>query len=630
VAEVSIELTNTTGSSIVLEQLGDSIPASGSILITDSNRLWQVMGDPQLQALIGSGSIVVGTAGTQLSDPGAKTSAQSNAIIQNLHDLDIKHNLSATVAPTGGDDENAGYAVGSLWMVNGPGGRDMYWCVRETAGSAEWIQVSTFFRYSVGPDGSNAVFRDENTGGTAIQSAIDAAFAGGGGIVPILPGSYSGAIFLRAGVALAGISEEPQFTTPAVNILGGALFLPAAFEGSSMVNLRVTGGLTIGGAGPGFFRATRCRFVSAGGDAVEVSQTSVIEGITSTVIFDDCEIFSTSGSSSVSAMTINTTGQVRCINNCTVERTNALGQLVPSFQGIQIAFGQLDFQDSRLVGLLNTLPAGPGVPGTGVLRAFSSYFLGGSSAGSLSALTFGGTGGTSRVEDCAIESLHTPAISITDALDIPAVAGLTFPSGDSAGVGVGDPPGGDFRDFKIDRQGWNYVTQFFLLAKANEARQRGVAAMTQASGSFASPGDNQYFREVLRAVVAPSGSGSSTASLLNDGAEPFIIEPGKQYSWELFVQGLDTANFPGPNSVTFRQTGICYRRPGSPAAIATFTTSIIDSTGTPSLLLLPPLVVSIGPDDYWDVRVTNASLSTGYNCNARLHVIEIPGVLPEA
>ena len=51
----------------------------------------------------------------------------------------VKHNYSATAAPTTGDDVDDGYGVGSMWVdVTGDA---VYFCVDATAGAAVWKQV---------------------------------------------------------------------------------------------------------------------------------------------------------------------------------------------------------------------------------------------------------------------------------------------------------------------------------------------------------------------------------------------------------------------------------------------------------------------------------------------------------
>lgn len=54
---------------------------------------------------------------------------------------ELKHNFSATAAPTGTDDSSAGYAVGSIWIdVTGD---KVYICYDATASSALWQEVGS-------------------------------------------------------------------------------------------------------------------------------------------------------------------------------------------------------------------------------------------------------------------------------------------------------------------------------------------------------------------------------------------------------------------------------------------------------------------------------------------------------
>ncbi len=129
-AQPTIILRNTTGSAIDLVQLAVSIPAAGSVTVTDFDRTDEVLNDEQLSGLIDSGDIEATLDGDAL------TSEQTIAQIRPLHALDIKHDLGAVVAPTVTDDADAGYQVGSIWIDTVT---DIsYLCLDDTAGAAIW------------------------------------------------------------------------------------------------------------------------------------------------------------------------------------------------------------------------------------------------------------------------------------------------------------------------------------------------------------------------------------------------------------------------------------------------------------------------------------------------------------
>ncbi len=129
-AQPTIILTNTTLNAIDLVQLAATIPASGSVTITDFDLVEEVLNDPQLSGLIDAGDVTATVAGKVL------TSEQTKARVTSLHALDIKHNLAGIVAPTVTDDAANGYQVGSVWV-------DVvtdiaYTCLDSTTNAAVW------------------------------------------------------------------------------------------------------------------------------------------------------------------------------------------------------------------------------------------------------------------------------------------------------------------------------------------------------------------------------------------------------------------------------------------------------------------------------------------------------------
>jgi hypothetical protein len=160
----TIILVNTTGSAIELKQLAVTVPASGSLTVTDFDRPDEILNDDQLQGFLDSGDITVTFNGDAL------TSEQSKAKIQPITQLDILHNLGATVDPTVSDDDTAGYSVGSVWL-NTTAGRG-YRCFDDATGAAVWI-LDAPVTGATGPTGPQGV-----TGATGATG--DTGATGGG------------------------------------------------------------------------------------------------------------------------------------------------------------------------------------------------------------------------------------------------------------------------------------------------------------------------------------------------------------------------------------------------------------------------------------------------------------------
>jgi len=120
----TIILDNTTASDIVLRQLAVTVPASGSYTVSDFNSPSEILNDEELQTALDAGDITVTYMAVVL------TLEQSKALIQPITALDIKHNLTAVVPPGVGDDDAAGYSVGSNWIDTV--GESAFQCVDDT------------------------------------------------------------------------------------------------------------------------------------------------------------------------------------------------------------------------------------------------------------------------------------------------------------------------------------------------------------------------------------------------------------------------------------------------------------------------------------------------------------------
>jgi hypothetical protein len=125
-----IILRNTTVSDITLRQLAVTVPASGSITVSNFDFTYEILNDIELQGFLDSGDIEVTVDGDVL------TSGQSQAKIAPLHGLDILHNLTAVVDPGVSDDDTAGYSVGSVWVNTNT--VSSFRCVDDSTGAAVW------------------------------------------------------------------------------------------------------------------------------------------------------------------------------------------------------------------------------------------------------------------------------------------------------------------------------------------------------------------------------------------------------------------------------------------------------------------------------------------------------------
>lgn len=133
-------LVNTTGSPIVLIDLGLTIPGSGTKDATGPDgdvSVSDLFNDPQLNALVDAGTVTLN------ADAVVLTSEQSKAVIvpQRSTLAQILHNETATADPAVSDDADDGYSAGSLW-VNVTAGR-YYLCLSATVGAANWQLVAS-------------------------------------------------------------------------------------------------------------------------------------------------------------------------------------------------------------------------------------------------------------------------------------------------------------------------------------------------------------------------------------------------------------------------------------------------------------------------------------------------------
>lgn len=159
-----ITLVNQTASPIVFSQLGVEVPASGSINVTglgsDITTVGSLFDDLELQSQLDLGNITIEVDGVPL------TSAQSQAKLSALNPIDIQHNFSATTDPTVGDDDTAGYSIGSRWINTTS--ETTFVCLDASSGAASWQLVVL----ASGNDTSAYFEAYDAAGGTAVGGTL--------------------------------------------------------------------------------------------------------------------------------------------------------------------------------------------------------------------------------------------------------------------------------------------------------------------------------------------------------------------------------------------------------------------------------------------------------------------------
>jgi hypothetical protein len=114
----------------------DDLAAATTLAGTDKNMIAQ--GDAVLKrtTLTAIRNWIAGTLAA-VATSGAKADVGLGNVANTLH------NLSASGAPSAGDDVNAGYSVGSLWLW--PAASRLWRAVGVSAGAAVWIEVSNYY-----------------------------------------------------------------------------------------------------------------------------------------------------------------------------------------------------------------------------------------------------------------------------------------------------------------------------------------------------------------------------------------------------------------------------------------------------------------------------------------------------
>jgi len=229
----AIQLDNATASLIPLVQLGIDVPASGSILATDSVLVDDVVNDPELNAFIDAGDI------TLTVDAVVLTEEQSKAYIGYDRVLD---NDSAAAAPTVNDDADAGYRVKSMWIDTT--NDSAYICVDATNGAAVWVPAgpppaitTTSINWvdKAGNDGTATSDRFDLPWLT-IGAALTASTSGD--VVMVRPGTYAeSGLTVPVGVSLIG---EGSFLVTTLGDAAAVSHVITLLDGSYMQGFAVT------------------------------------------------------------------------------------------------------------------------------------------------------------------------------------------------------------------------------------------------------------------------------------------------------------------------------------------------------------------------------------------------------
>lgn len=142
---------------------------------------------------------------------GATTISADDIIdLRSMGETKVKHNYSATAAPTTGDDADDGYGVGSIWIDLT--GDDVYMCVDATAGAAVWNGL--------------------NSGGGS------GAFTG-----DILPSTCEARLTLETGVAISTTDQTAKTTIYLTPYRGNVIALydgSSAWEGHALTEISLS------------------------------------------------------------------------------------------------------------------------------------------------------------------------------------------------------------------------------------------------------------------------------------------------------------------------------------------------------------------------------------------------------
>jgi hypothetical protein len=275
----SIRLRNTTGSPITLTQLAVTVPTGPTGILVGQqtggfDRPYEILSDEQLQTEIDNGFITAEITGNDLGQ-GPLTTAQSQANIQAITALQIKHSLHQTTDPAAGDDEDDGYSIGSIWLNTTA---DRVWiCTDDTSTAATWIRVNVNTWAEVLAAGNTSGANNPSIDDGQSIISTDTTSTAKGGSYTIRAGdatnAYGGDLTIRS-----GDSANNNGTVPLLTIAAGDwnMVTPAAPSTTLLLHgadsaliggVSQVGGVTLRGGDASSGAGTGGQVTIRGGDA---------------------------------------------------------------------------------------------------------------------------------------------------------------------------------------------------------------------------------------------------------------------------------------------------------------------------------------------------------------------------
>jgi len=504
------------------------------------------------------------------------------------------------------------------------------WIVIKSDGS-NWQAVAAFgfaagfgplFKYSFGPDNSNAVF---NSGPTRIQDAVNAAAADPDQpqIVVGLPGLYAENVTISDGVMLRGFSEN-QITrvSGTLTVSPGGAGIPTAIEEIAFFQSEDAPALFIDLSGNpgGVVTIRRSNFVSDSNASFPTGSAVRITGDQAGIInIDDCRL-QQNAPGDVPALTIDNAplANVNIFNRTLLANAN-LDETSAAFLGTFIS--PPDFQDCRF--------EGRAIVETSSINCYYSRFR------SLDNPCFSVTNDspTSRFIKCQFDNTANPIIFWPLGNPGPLLVDCSSGRSDAGLPEFSSAQGVNLETFRLNTSLAQAATQTRLLSAAGEAQPRGNSSHVQSSGLFpnqlALEDDQlpQCFQLLLKLESDEVGA-NQPLERNGDAIHNFEVKNGKQYS--VRVQGTAVRyNAPPAGNVAWVQDFLVARPSGSGAAIIApvNTTNTQDNAGGIFNPSNPEIVADLGTE-WCRLRV---NIEAGlWRVAACVHIVELPFVPSEA
>jgi len=559
-----------------------------AIAITGASPLWSMTVPPGERGIIVQGSSFAPAPGDVLqvnfTDPALLPSAGRRSgvlVVGGNADFDIEFltgNINAAIVnPISRDVEIGSTAIGAGQISPGGPGGNVFAFTWEGVPSGsvppdppfpiwflDYDQASAsggaeLFRFSVGPIGSNAIFRPDNAPPltSPVQAAIDAAVAlfGPGNnepfIVVLLPGTYVGNVTIPGNCHVVGFSDRSANT-----IIQGFITFDGPRVGAGELQSldRVT--VDIGPDAPGLGQGLITFTDNLNGDCSKTlrdvrsfAQFSLLgpppyplivqDSVGRADIFDS-EFDIVSIAPFQPAVSLLESGAVN-FNNCNITGTAFIPGETPVFTGGFALTTQLggnascSFKLSRISGNIRH-------DGDGTLNAEYTKFI------SFSVLP----GGLTCIDNAGKASLNLEHchFATSFAYSISSPSGTFYENTFERNLPSGVIPTFDYAAVTgpVDFGGSNpqNTVGFSTLSRTGEAfpSSGGVAAV-QANDFFAVPGDAQTSQIVAKAVTV--GAVPQNLQVINNVGlpiSPITLQPGKTYAITMSLSGRGTSPLP--------------------------------------------------------------------------------------